>query len=266
MDKHLALYDPTFNYKNEKTRQKYVNGRRGTIRNYPERNNALNKKMKKYRIAVFISQSAYDQNLYYCYNKHNRVTVCDEPPKYINNIGYLWKFCNEFYGTKLDTTDKDISYQEMADLLKCKIIVNENLNVEFYKNVGYTAQNSPRGYGGGSVQITTYKQRGNYNNGFEKENANNTRIYYPFNKERDDVIVIFPPPCSKNYQFTTQMKKDKPSLKKVCECCWRKDGRIWMLRGHGNKSYAKTKGLRKERYNEKVVTREMYDSIYVYNK
>jgi hypothetical protein len=185
---------------------------------------------------------------------------------------------------------KDLSYQELADELQCVVIVNKNLRCQFDKDTGETDASPPRGFGGGSAQATLYYQRGYSKNiGDDIEDPKLRTWYHPTLFDSNDipitisatsekqkipitvgektkkrfpissikepdprVVQIYPPLEKENFQFKTQMNKAKPrtAIAGPCMCCYRNDGRIWMMKGTGEKAYCKNKGMHKHKFRE----------------
>jgi hypothetical protein len=228
-----------------------------TEREYPERNKLIGKETDEYRIEIFASKSDYDLN--------DNVARKERKLKFIGsvNVDYhsyhkLWKFANEVFGVKSDNSneldDADLSYQELADAIQCTVVVNTNLDCEFTRSIGET-ENTPKGFGGGSAQCALYYQRGMLNN--DRIEDPKLRAWYHPNlagsaeKMDQRIVQVYPPLDKDNFQFKTQMKKSGPRTYNAGPCltCFRHEGRIWMMKGTGEKAYCKNKGMQKRRFD-----------------
>lgn len=208
-----------------------------TIRNYP----GIQPKNKEYTITIYNSATEYAL-------AHNtRAPFADHITMYYNSLytfvtDYLnQSIINDHYG--------DLTYQEVADHLGCRIIINTLLQYYHTKSIGVSS-NSPSNYGGGRTESYLY-ERPTYaiKNSYETENKRKQfcKDLYPTTVTSETIIEIHPNQLeADDYQLTTQMKKR--GTFDACPCCWQRDGRMWMLKGTGNKSRSKNKGMRKRRF------------------
>lgn len=211
-----------------------------THRNYPIRNKL--KFSNSYEINVFISRKEYDK--WITATTDTNLPWSEPIRESYSHYVDLCKFADEVLNVKID--EIDISYQELSDKVGCIVIKNDNLHCDFEKDVGYT-DHQPSGYGGGSAQSVLFKQHGG-NAIFPNENPNLRTWYHPKELTNNQIIQIYPPLDKKNYQFRTQMKKlSYRSREGPCMACFRNHGRIWMIKGTGNKAKCKTKGMYQKR-------------------
>lgn len=208
-----------------------------TIRNYPK----IQPKNKEYTITIYNSATEYASahNIRAPYAVHTTVyyhSLHTFVSDYLNE-----PIINDHYG--------DSTYQEVADYLGCRIIVNNLLQYYHTKSIGVSS-NSPSSYGGGRTNSYLY-ERPTYaiKNSYEKENKRKQfcKDVYPITVTSEKIIEIHPNQLEEHdYQLTTQMKKR--GTFDACPCCWQREGRMWMLKGTGNKSRSKNKGMRKRRF------------------
>jgi hypothetical protein len=254
-----------------------------TIRHYPQRDKYV--KNNTYSVRVFENQKYLDKYLTVYLSKD---TKSQKIGNYIENeeknilfdrVKYISNFANDIYNKKIDgfnlehlaktydvsrrdnMTYFDMSYQELANFLNCKVIVNENLCVDFSVTIGHTDDEKYIGSGFGRVDEINYSQRG-HSNQIQKGDPKNLTYYLPVineENEKNDIsekseivksneyIVMITPPLKKvDYQLSTQMKPAY-SINDICKHCWLSYGRIWMLKGSGHKSLKKNKGMKKWR-------------------
>jgi hypothetical protein len=251
----------------QKSRLKQKNS---TFRNYPQRDKQL--KVKTFSIKMFKNQEDFDRIYNVLFNKGTESkkigyfiwfdNVNNNP--LFKNINYIKNFANNVYEEKIEgfqldhltetlelpkySNGTDMTYQEFANFLNCKVVVNENLRSEFDITMGHTNDQKYCGSGFGRVDIKNYSQRG-FSNQQQKEDPKNLTYFVPAKnngnvKMNEYIVMIFPPISKSNYQYSTQMKIAYP-MNDVCESCWYNNGRIWMLKGMGFKSLKKNKGMKK---------------------
>jgi hypothetical protein len=123
--------------------------------------------------------------------------------------------------------------QTFADETGHVIKVDQSVDVNWFKDKGVTNK-QPWGYGGGDAQSDDYIQT-----------KNKVTCYEPtsiLKRPAKEPITIYAPIDKHDYRLFQPMRKRAP---KPCECCFQKEGRIWMLRGTGKKSKNKNKGMRR---------------------
>jgi hypothetical protein len=238
----------------------------GTHRFYPDRFRNAKKYNDEYIITVYKTQSDYDTHRQ---NEAVDIILKNGPDKQVNTIDfyaadikYLWQYANRIFGLAIEKPGiaafEDLTYQEFANITRCKIIVNKNFIFHYGKlaNPDITFSHQTRNYGGG-LPSYEYKQLGHgryakNNRGHTMDNPNNITVYVPnlsngTIQKLDYVIEIQPPIDMNDYQLTIQMKKTPNAKSSICMGCFRHDGRMWMLEGIGNKSSGKTKGKIKKK-------------------
>jgi hypothetical protein len=221
----------------KKTKQSLNNK---TSRKYPKRE-AL-KTENEFIFKIYSASINYENDYKVGYHSPNESTS-------ISNINSLKSFANKIFNKQTD--QNELNYQELADLINSHVVVNLNLNESFDKPVGRgnNVPNNPMG-GSGSPQYRIYTQPGTRKNG--TINKRNIYNYYPKIIEdhptNNNVIVIFPPVNKNNYQYKMQMKKCTP-FSNPCKCCFQSEGRMFLLKGLGNKSFCKNKGMKKRRFD-----------------
>lgn len=248
-----------------------VNGQ--THRKYPQRDKFS--KNNTYQIRVFKDQADFDRFYIVHFNKGSESKkigyfVYDNYSQNIlfKNVNFIKNFARDVYENKINgfdlkhlpkdlennwnNTGNDMTYQELSNFLNCKIVVNENLKVNFDVAIGHSDDRKYRRSGFGRVDYKTYSQYG-YSNHVQKENPKNLSYYDPNptidnidNNNNKYIVMIMPPIKQHNYQYSTQMKIVR-SRDSICKCCWYSNGRIWMLKGSGYKSLNKNKGMKKNK-------------------
>lgn len=240
-----------------------------TKRQYPQRDK--NAKTNTYSVKMYANQSQFDRYYSIYFNKNNRLISrniyipYDQFHTLLGDIKYLKNFvhdvCNDkitgFQTNHLDKTfnlkeyenGNDMTYQELADFLNCKVVVNGNLKCDFSVPVGHTDDAKYCDSGFGRIDMKDYSQRG-YSHSVQKEDPNNLSYYLPKNVDpsygiNEYILMITPPIRKKNYQYSTQMKPIF-SRNDICGCCWLNNGRMWMLKGMGYKSIKKNKGMKRQ--------------------
>lgn len=236
----------------------------GTYRSYPQRLAEAKTYNSKYNVTVFKTQKDYDVS------RRNSANNKYEPVEHVDfddtDIHRLWEYANRIFDTKLDPERykfDDLTYQEFADLTRCRVIVNKNFSFSHYECT--CPHNVSTGYSyGGGLPGYEYKQNshGRFANnakGHSIDNPNNISAFNPVlpedSEKRLNVIVINPPVSPDDYQLKVQMKKNSNPLDAICMGCFAHDGRMWMLKGTGTKSLGKTKGMKREKQrdlNEKI--------------
>jgi len=142
-----------------------------------------------------------------------------------------------------ETVDKKKRWELPIDVSDAT--VTSNIVLECRHQPGYTDR---LGYGGGFANGNFLVQR------FHQETTrkdgevlhrlttqDQQKITRHENKRHSERVFLQPLPVH-HPQWKKQMKKEFAS---PCECCFYHSGRMWMLKGNGNKSRCKTKGMRK---------------------
>lgn len=218
-----------------------------THRNYPQRNKLKNQ--QSMICDIFESRKAYDSWSTCVLNKQTYHYWGHPISIRYDNYMYKWKFANDMFNTDIASLGNfiDISYQDLSNICGCIVVVNKNIIFEFEKDIGETnIQNSS--YAGGSVQTMYYSQRGTIG-ATQLEDAKLREWFHPTELTNDKIIQIYPYISNSDYQFTTQMKK---TISDPCWGCFWNDGRIWMLKGLGNKARCKNKGMKKNRFHHEL--------------
>jgi hypothetical protein len=273
MDNEMSFdYDEYDMYNLKKTT---YNKKRSTIRSYPQRNKLL--KDGNYSLRFFKDQSDLDRYQNICFNKDTQSKKIhyyvedthDAKSVLIKDVKYIRNFAKDVYEDKINgfnlnhlsqrlTNDSlriyddghDMTYQELSNFLRCKVIVNKNLKFDFDVVMGHSDDSKYYRCGFGRADVKNYSQCG-FSNEVQRENPLNLTYFIPENalindKINEYIVMITPPLAKENYQYSTQMKIAYP-YNEICKHCWSSNGKIWMLKGIGFKSLKKNKGMCKRR-------------------
>src|SRR5579872_2986291 len=148
-----------------------------THRHYPQRDKFKNQ--QSITCDIYKSRNAYDSWSTSVLNKQAfKYMGCADPVRY-EGYNCIWKFMNDVFNTNITPSDKftDISYQDLADMSGCIVVVNKNNHFSFMKDIGETNKENPS-YAGGSVQSVYYSQRGMIG-AIPLEDAKLRKWYYP---------------------------------------------------------------------------------------
>src|SRR5579872_2370593 len=161
MDNEMSFdYDEYDIYDMYNLKKTMYNKKRSTIRTYPQRTKL--QKDRNYSLRFFKDQSDLDRYQNVLFNKdtqskkiHYYISSADAAKNILaKKVKYIRNFAEDVYTNKIDGFNlshlqqsyeltkydgkHDMSYQELANFLFCKVIVNENLKFDFDVTMGHS--------------------------------------------------------------------------------------------------------------------------------